>query len=152
MNELTIDPSWNFYEAVCAASDRFTPGSVVGGKVRNLLVQSWAQMVGKNRAAREVSAYIDEAGSITSAAKSLAMRVETLRGLLDYINSLPSEKADIRPIKLRKGQKRLYELLRTKNAGDLISRKELRDSLGWADSTLNTYLKKNMLNEFLEPI
>ncbi len=152
MNELTIDPSWNFYEAVCAASDRFTPGSVVGGKVRNLLVQSWAQMVGKNRAAREVSAYIDEAGSITSAAKSLAMRVETLRGLLDYINSLPSEKADIRPIKLRKGQKKLYELLRTKNAGDLISRKELRDSLGWADSTLNTYLKKNMLNEFLEPI
>ncbi len=151
-NEVIIDPSWNFYEAVSAASDRFRPGSLIGGKARNVLVQSWAQMVGKRRAAQEVSSYIEDAGSPTAAAKTLSMRVETLKGLLDYINALPSERASIRPVKLRKGQKKLYELLRTKNAGDLVSRKDLRDSLDWADSTLNTYLKKNMLNEFLEPI
>jgi hypothetical protein len=151
-NEVIIDPAWSFDEAVSAASERFRPGSLVVGKARNVLIQSWAQMAGKSRAAREVNAYIEKFGSLTAAARSLSMRLETLKDLLDYINTLPSESPDIRPIRLRKGQKKLYQLLRAKNAGDLISRKELRESLGWADSTLNTYLKKNMLNEFLEPI
>jgi hypothetical protein len=151
-NEVIIDPSWNFQEAVSAASDRFRPGSLVVGKARNVLIQSWAQMVGKSRASQEVNSFINDAGSFTAAAKSLSMSTDTLKGLLDYINTLPSETSDTRPIKLRKGQKKLYELLRTKNAGDLLSRKDLRDSLGWADSTLNAYLKKNMLNEFLEQI
>jgi hypothetical protein len=149
--EVIIDPSWSFWEAVEAASERFRPGSLVVGKARNVLIQSWAQMVGKTTALQEVNSYIDNAGSLSAAARSLSMSTETLKGLLEYISTLPNESADIRPIKLKKGQKKLYELLRTKNEGDTVLKEELRDSTGWADSTLNTYLKKNMLNEFLEP-
>lgn len=151
-DDIVIDPSWKFEEAVDAASSRFRPGSLMGGKTRNVLVQSWATMVGKNRALREVNEYIDAAGSFTAAAKRLSMRNETLKALLEYIQGLSSEPTDFRPIKLRKGQKRLYEFLLTKNAGDIVSRKELSEALGWADSTLRTYLKKNMLNEFLEQV
>jgi Protein kinase domain len=151
-DEVIINPSWDFQTAVSAASERFQPGSLIVGKARNVLIQSWAQMVGRQRALQEVNDYIDRMGSLTAAAKSLLMSTDTLKRLLEFITSLPTENEDIQPIKLKRGQQKLYEFLRTRNQGDIVSRRELREALGWANSTLNTYIRKNMLNEFLEPL
>lgn len=53
--------------------------------------------------------------------------------------------------KLLKGMKGLFDLLKTKNQGDLVSNAEVMAAANWSESTLKTYVKKNKLSRFLAP-
>ena len=74
-----IDPRWSIEEAVSAASTWYTPGGLVSGPARNAAIESWAAVVGRERASQELQRVIRECGSETAAAKHLSMSVPTLR-------------------------------------------------------------------------
>lgn len=83
--------SSSFEEFVYSVNDQFTPGSVSSGVARNAVIEMWGQLVGRNRAMREIDETIAKYGSITRTAKALAARPETIRRFREFFESLPFE-------------------------------------------------------------
>jgi len=54
--------------------------------------------------------------------------------------------------KLHRGANKLLQFLQGKKTGDIVSRASLLVAMGWKDSTLNTYITKNMITPFLIPL
>ena len=50
---------------------------------------------------------------------------------------------------LLKGAKRCYNWLRTKHAGDVVTKTDVMQASEWSDVSLDTYLRKNKLGPFL---
>ena len=62
-------------------------------------------------------------------------------------NKLGAEK----PKATRNGHLRLFELLKSCRAGQVLSARQILDVTKWADESLGTYLKKNKISPFLRP-
>ena len=84
-----LDTKWSFEEAVNIISKRFKPGGFHTGTQRNLLIQSWARLVGRSRAIREMDESIRRYSFISAAAKAFRMGLSTLRRLRDSFNLMP---------------------------------------------------------------
>ncbi|MCA0312680.1 MAG: protein kinase [Candidatus Melainabacteria bacterium] len=86
-----IDLSSSFEEVVYSVNAQFEPGSMQSGIARNAVIEMWGQLVGKNRAIREIDETIAKYGSISRTAKALAARPETIKRFRAFFEALPDE-------------------------------------------------------------
>lgn len=88
MQDIVIDPGWEFLDAVRAAWQRYS-GGVMGMSYRTTVLRTWGNVVGRGRAVGGVNQFIEDSGSVTSAADRLGMSTSTLRNLRRYFERLP---------------------------------------------------------------
>lgn len=55
-------------------------------------------------------------------------------------------------MKLKRGAKKLFDFLKNKKAGELISRQEVLGATDWTDVTLRTYISKNKFSHYIVPV
>jgi hypothetical protein len=60
---MNIDPDWDLATAFDKISAEYRPGSLTSGRARNVLIQMWGEVVGRNRALAELHALIIRSGS-----------------------------------------------------------------------------------------
>src|SRR5437773_899221 len=97
-----IDPTWTFEEALANLSERYTPGSIIGGPQRNRQIEAWGQIAGRTRALAELDEAVNRYGSVTAFCKNNQITNRTLRGLRQFFEALPEDKQSL---KLYPGQK-----------------------------------------------
>lgn len=88
-----IDKSWSFSEALLNSNSSFKPGSQFSGMARNVSIEHWAQLVGKNKAQVELQAALDECGTKTAFYQKYQMASTTLDRILDLISKLPEQES-----------------------------------------------------------
>lgn len=88
---LVVDPAWSFEEAVINISREHRPGGIMSGSRRNILIDVWGQLVGRNRALREFDEAISKYGSVAAASKALRATSDTLKRFRATFESLPVE-------------------------------------------------------------
>jgi hypothetical protein len=80
---MRIDANWDFETAVYEISRAYYPGGISTGQVRNNLVESWSQLVGKSRALAEFDSAIKKYGSLSAFGReykvSLPITVHSLK-------------------------------------------------------------------------
>jgi hypothetical protein len=89
MQDIVIDPEWEFLDAVRAAWERYS-GGVMGMSYRTTVLRTWGNVVGRGRAVGGLDRFIEDSGSAVSAAERLGMSASTLRRLRRYFECLPS--------------------------------------------------------------
>jgi hypothetical protein len=88
MQDLFVEPTWGFEDAVTAAWQRYS-GGVMGMGYRTTVLRTWGNVVGRDRAVASINRFIEDARSVTKAAELLGMSTSTLRRLRRYFEGLP---------------------------------------------------------------
>jgi hypothetical protein len=92
---MTIDPNWNFEEAVQAVYNFYNGDGVMArGRQYNVL-RNWGNVVGKKRALGDLQNYIRKCKTKKNAAMELGVSVRTLRSLELFFEDLPEKKFDV---------------------------------------------------------
>jgi serine/threonine-protein kinase len=86
---MLLDPAWSFEQALAEISSVYTPGGYFGGPQRNRMIEAWGQLVGRNRAVRELDQAVVRYGSLTALGRAQSITVRTLRSLREYYLALP---------------------------------------------------------------
>ena len=87
MQDIVIDPEWEFLDAVRAAWERYS-GGVMGMSYRTTVLRTWPNVVGRGRAVGGLDRFIEDSGAVVSAAERLGMSASTLRRLRRYFECL----------------------------------------------------------------
>jgi hypothetical protein len=88
---MRIDENWDFETAMYEISNAYRPGGISTGQVRNNLVESWGQMVGKSRATAEFDSTIEKYGSLSAFGREYSVSLHTLRRFREFFESLPDD-------------------------------------------------------------
>jgi hypothetical protein len=86
-----IQPDWDLETAIVEISDRFTPGSLTSGRTRNIMLQTWGEMVGRNRAKAELDSLIRRCGSRHKFCRTYSIAPGTLATLESHFEHLPPD-------------------------------------------------------------
>lgn len=137
-----IDKSWSFSEAILKINSSFEPGSQFSGKARNVSIENWAQLVGKNKAQTELQAALDECGAKKAFYQKYQMASTTLDGLFDFISKLPDQQsADNKShaSKYEKVDRAFNFLVGKERSSETFTIKELAEATDWTVETCRTY-------------
>ena len=88
MQDIAVDPGWEFVDAVSAEWQRYS-GGVMGMGYRTTVLRTWGNVVGRDRAVAGVNEFVERAGGAAKAAENLGMSTTTLRKLRRYFEGLP---------------------------------------------------------------
>ena len=88
---MRIDKNWDFETAMYEISSAYYPGGISTGQVRNNLVESWGQLVGKSRALAEFDSAINKYGSLSAFGRAYKVTLPTLHRFRDFFESLPDD-------------------------------------------------------------
>ncbi len=90
---MRIDENWDFETAMDEISAAYRPGGISTGQVRNNLIESWGQMVGRSRAITEFDIAIKKYGSLSAFGRKYSVTLSTLRRFRDFFESLPDDQS-----------------------------------------------------------
>ena len=88
---MLIDKKWNLQEAFDAINKVYRPGGELSGPSRNRSIETWGQLVGKNRAITELELLVTQYGSTNKMSRSVRMASNTIKQLKCFFESLPDE-------------------------------------------------------------
>jgi eukaryotic-like serine/threonine-protein kinase len=96
---MNVDPEWSLEKAFTTLSFRHTPGSLIHGRTRNLMLEVWGELVGPKRALEELDALVRKCGSRNRLCKIHRISTSSLAGLESYFAGLPqpSKKGRLSP-------------------------------------------------------
>lgn len=86
---MLIKREWCLKRAFDEVNRVYAPGGMQSGPQRNRQIESWAQLVGRERAFSELNSLIDECGSINKMSKLVRMTPGSIKKLMSFIESLP---------------------------------------------------------------
>src|SRR4051812_37825662 len=86
---MNVDPAWSLEEAFNVLSSRHSPGSLIHGVTRNVLLEIWGELVGPKHALEELDALIQKCGSRTSLCRTHRISRNSLAALESYFGALP---------------------------------------------------------------
>jgi serine/threonine protein kinase len=84
-----IDPKWSFEEALARISHRYPPGGLRSGPQRNSTIEAWANLVGRDRASRELENTLRKFGSLAAAGKAFRMTPATIERFRKSFAAMP---------------------------------------------------------------
>lgn len=88
---MNIDPIWDLETAFREINERYRPGSQFGGRSRNLLLEMWGEVVGRNRAKAELETLIAKCGSTSKFCREFSITKGTLDALRAHFDGLPPD-------------------------------------------------------------
>lgn len=86
---MLIIKDWDFETAVKEISNKYYPGGISTGPLRNRQVEAWGQLVGRTRALTEFDAAIKRYGSLSAFGREYRATLLTLRSFRKFFENLP---------------------------------------------------------------
>jgi hypothetical protein len=86
---MLINKDWDFETAVKEISNKYYPGGITTGPLRNRQVEAWGQLVGRARALTEFDSAIQRYGSRTAFGREYRVTLPTLRHFREFFENLP---------------------------------------------------------------
>lgn len=88
---MLINKDWDFETAVEEISNKYYPGGITSGPLRNRQVEAWGQLVGRTRALSEFDAAIKRHGSLSAFGREYRVTLPTLRAFKEFFENLPDD-------------------------------------------------------------
>lgn len=88
---MLINKDWDFETAVKEISNKYYPGGITTGPLRNRQVEAWGQLVGRTRALTEFDSAIQRYGSRTAFGREYRVTLPTLRHFREFFENLPDD-------------------------------------------------------------
>ena len=86
---IIVDPEWTFIDVLRAAWAAYPGGVQLGAPNRVRSLERWANVVGRERAVRELNTVLSEYSTYKEAAKAFGMSVSTLKRIRDSFAAMP---------------------------------------------------------------
>lgn len=88
---MLINIDWDFETAVKEISNKYYPGGMTTGPLRNRQVEAWGQLVGRTRALTEFDSAIQRYDSRTAFGREYRVTLPTLRHFREFFENLPDD-------------------------------------------------------------
>jgi hypothetical protein len=136
---MRIDENWDFETAMYEISSAYRPGGISTGQVRNNLIESWGQLVGRQRALAEFDSTIEKFGSLSAFGREYSVTVSTLRRFRAFFENLPNDQIAENEIKVfisyahndKKYALEIYDLLKSNGCSPWIDIHNLKTGQDW---------------------
>lgn len=151
---MQINKDWSFSEAISKINSSYKPGGQFSGKARNVAIEHWVLLAGKNKAKIALQAALDECGTKKAFYQKYQMASATLEGILELISNLPEQQLVQQKAHASKYQKvdRAFSFLVSKErSGETFTIKELAEATDWTVETCKTYPTKRW-HQYVEKI
>jgi hypothetical protein len=136
---MQIDENWDFETAMYEISSAYRPGGISTGQVRNNLIESWGQLVGRQRALSEFDSTIEKFGSLSAFGREYSVTVSTLRRFRAFFENLPNDQISENEINVfisyahedKKYALEIYDLLKSNGCSPWIDIHNLKAGQDW---------------------